>query len=145
MKYFKCGKCQSPYKIDESNLTTEKTFVKCNQCQSLNVIRSGPVLIAQNGQSIKKFNLKPGVNSIGRNAKEKSAEILIDDKYVSRKHADIILEQKDGKWTFFVCDNNSTNGTFNSKRDKLKAGLKYTFSKDDYFIIGVTKLSIASL
>ena len=142
MKYFKCGHCQSPYKIDETKVTSSMIVVKCNQCGTGNVVRFGPVLVAQTKDQTKQFPLVLGENRIGRMSDDQKVEISIKDPYVSQHHATITLEERDGKIFFFISDVKSTNGTFNRKKVKLKSELKYPFTHEDFYIIGLTKLSI---
>ena len=142
MKYFKCGHCQSPYKIDETKVTSSMIVIKCNQCGTGNVVRFGPVLVAQTKDQIKQFSLKMGENTIGRTSNDEQVAISIKDPYVSKHHATITLEEREGKIYFFISDVKSTNGTFNRNKIKLKSELKYPFTHDDYFIVGLTKLSI---
>jgi len=142
MKYFKCGKCQTPYKIDESKVTTTQLVVTCTNCSSKNIIRFGPILVAQSKEKVKQFSLKEGVNTLGRNAKNPVADILIDDEFVSRKHAALQIENRDNKIFISIEDSGSLNGTFNKNKVRLKTGLKYPFLPDDYIIIGLTKLTL---
>ena len=140
MKYFKCGKCQIPYKIDEAKISNNQVVVTCVECGAKNKINFGPCLVAQNKGAVKQFYLKKGPNIIGRQTKDSKLDILIDDEYVSRHHATIHIENHNDKVFLFVEDNNSLNGTFNKNKTKLKPGLKYPFLQDDYIIIGLTKL-----
>jgi hypothetical protein len=39
-------------------------------------------------------------------------------------------------------DHGSLNGTFNKTKTRIKPNLKYPFTKDDYFVIGLTKLTV---
>jgi predicted Zn finger-like uncharacterized protein len=142
MKYFKCGHCQSPYKIDETKVSSSMIVVKCNQCGTGNVVRFGPVLVAQTKEQTKQFSLKLGENTIGRASDVQQAEIALKDPYVSKHHAAITLEEKDGKVYFFITDVKSTNGTFNRNKVRLKSEIKYPFTPNDYYIIGLTKLTI---
>jgi hypothetical protein len=142
MKYFKCGKCQVPYKIDETKISSTQVVVLCNSCGSKNSVRFGPILVAQSKEKIKQFSLKIGENTLGRNAKSPTADCLIDDDYVSRKHATLHIENKDNKIFISIEDTGSLNGTFNKNKVRLKAGLKYPFLPDDYIIIGLTKLTL---
>jgi predicted Zn finger-like uncharacterized protein len=142
MKYFKCGKCQTPYKIDESKVTTTQVVVSCTNCSAKNIIRFGPILVAQSKEKVKQFSLKEGVNTLGRNAKNPVADILIDDEFVSRKHAALQIENRDNKIFISIEDSGSLNGTFNKNKVRLKTGLKYPFLPDDYIIIGLTKLTL---
>lgn len=142
MKYFKCGHCQSPYKIDETKVTSSMIVLKCNQCGTGNIVRFGPILVAQTKDQIKQFSLQLGENKIGRVSDDKRVEISINDPHVSKNHASITLEEREGKIFFFIRDDKSTNGTFNRNKVKLKSELQYPFTPDDFYIIGLTKLSI---
>jgi len=140
MKYFKCGKCQEPYKVDETKITGLQALITCIKCEAKNVIEMGPILITQSKDANSKFRLKMGPNTIGRKAATKNSEIQLDDEYVSKLHATILLENIDNKLFISIIDNGSTNGTFTKTKVKLKTGLKYRFLQDEYFIIGLTKL-----
>jgi pSer/pThr/pTyr-binding forkhead associated (FHA) protein len=142
MKFFKCGQCQTPYKIDETKVKTTQCTVVCVKCGSKNILRLGPVLTAHSKQGIKQFSLKEGVNSIGRKSPKTNATIQIEDPYISREHATIHVENKDGKIFMSIEDKGSMNGTFNKNKSKLKAALKYPINNGDYFIVGLTKLSV---
>jgi hypothetical protein len=142
MKYFKCGKCSQAYKIDETLLKTSQVVVQCNHCKSKNVIRLGYSLVAVCDGKIQQFPLKEGVNTIGRLSNGNNVDVKLNDQYVSRNHCVVQLEVKEGKTFVTIEDKKSTNGTFNSKKDRLKTGLKYAFIGDSYFIIGLTRLSI---
>ena len=142
MKYFKCGHCQSPYKIDETKVTSSMIVIKCNQCGTGNIARFGPILVAQTKEQTKQFSLQLGDNIIGRVSDDEQVEISIKDPYVSKNHATIALEEREGKIFFFIRDDKSTNGTFNRNKVKLKSELKYPFTPNDFYIIGLTKLSI---
>jgi predicted Zn finger-like uncharacterized protein len=141
MKVFKCGKCSTQYKIDDNQIKSSVIIVKCNTCGSKNILRFGAVLISSSVNGSKSFNLKLGENIIGR-GDGNSGDISIDDKYVSRKHAILSLENRENQLYVSISDCNSTNGTFNKDKNKLKPMLKYHFKNDDYFIVGLTKLSI---
>jgi pSer/pThr/pTyr-binding forkhead associated (FHA) protein len=142
MKYFKCGKCQTPYKFDENVINNSSITIKCNKCGVNNTIRLGPVLIIQTKDQTKKVNLSLGQNTIGRASKNSDAKILLDDQYVSRKHATLHVELVEQKMFFYIEDHSSLNGTFNKTKTRIKPNLKYPFTKDDYFVIGLTKLTV---
>ncbi|HCY43691.1 MAG TPA: hypothetical protein DHV48_20550 [Prolixibacteraceae bacterium] len=142
MKYFKCGQCQTPYKIDETKIKTVQIFVTCANCGAKNVLHQGPILVAQSKDKTQQFSLKPGANSLGRKSKKPEADILIDDEFVSRKHASIWIENRDNKMFVGLEDQSSLNGTYNKNKVKLKPGLKYPFLPGDYFIVGLTKLTL---
>lgn len=142
MKYFKCGKCQLPYKIDETKLDSTKVLVTCTSCGARNAIQFGPMLVAQSKELRQQFSLKEGVNTIGRKSNTPSADCLIEDQYVSRNHAALHIEHRDNKIFVSIEDRESLNGTFNKNKVKLKKGLKYPFLPDDYIIVGLTKLTL---
>jgi hypothetical protein len=142
MKYFKCGNCKEPYKIDETKIQGSKAIVTCVKCGAKNGINMGPLLIAQSKGSLAQFSLKMGVNTIGRKTAATITDIVLDDEYVSKKHATIMLENINNKLFISIIDNDSTNGTLTKSKTKIKSGLKYPFLQDEYFIIGLTKLSL---
>ena len=142
MKFFKCGKCQTPYKIDETKITSTQATITCTQCGAKNVLRFGPILVAQSKDSIQQFTLKLGANTLGRNSKTNESDLLLNDEYISRKHATIFIENSNDKIFISIEDNGSMNGTFSKNKTKLKSGLKYPFLQDEYFIIGLTKLTL---
>ena len=116
MKYFKCGNCKTPYKIDETKINNTQINVKCNKCAANNIIRFGPVLIAQKKDWVQQYNLKIGENTIGRKSKTPEASIIINDEYISRKHAVIELENIDNKLFISFKDLSSLNGSFNKTK-----------------------------
>jgi hypothetical protein len=140
MKYFKCGNCQKAYKIDETKIQSSIVIVECSSCKAKNSVRFGPVLVAQSNEGVKQFSLKIGENTLGRKSDSAKANFLINDEFVSRNHASVFIEEKDGKLFAFISDNNSLNGTFNQKKARLKSGLKYPLTAKDYYIAGLTKL-----
>lgn len=142
MKYFKCGSCQTQYKIDEQKITKSAASVVCVKCGAKNVLRFGPLLTVQSKNEVSQFSLKEGVNLIGRKSPQGEATIKVSDPYVSRKHASISVEQKEGKVFISIEDLESLNGVFNKNKVKLKRKLKYPFTTEDYYIIGLTKLTI---
>jgi hypothetical protein len=142
MKYFKCGHCKKSYKIDESKVTHSKITIKCVDCGASNVLRFGAILIAQTKTGVKQFELKMGINTLGRKYEKAESVIQLDDQFVSRKHAEITLEERDQKLYAFITDKESLNGTFNKMKSRLKTNLKYPITANDYYIVGLTKLSI---
>lgn len=145
MKYFKCGQCKAPYKIDETQVKTTQITVSCPKCNSKNILHFGPILVFQSKEKISQVSLKVGEQVIGRKSNATSAQVLLDDEYVSRKHACISIEKKEGKIFFYIQDLGSSNGTFNRNKQRLKAGLKYAFLPDDFFVIGLTKISLKNI
>lgn len=139
MKYFKCGNCKKTYKLDDAQVVSNLIVVNCTSCGAKNALRFGPILVAQTNETAKQIPIKSGENKIGRN---KSLEVALNDDYVSRDHASVFMEEKEGKLFFFIKDNGSSNGTFNQSKMKLKPGLKYPFTSKDFYIVGLTKLSL---
>ncbi len=143
MKYFKCGKCQTPFKVDETTIKAPVLSVVCKSCETKNTLRFGGFLIIQNKTETKQIPLKIGEFLLGRKNTNNLGDFLyLDDEFVSRNHCMVSIVQKEGKFSILIEDLNSTNGTFNSKKVKLKPGIKHAFHKDDYFIAGLTKISI---
>ena len=144
MKYFKCGKCAAPYKIDPSKFRTAKAEVICPKCGTKNVLSLGPVLAIQQEGKFAQIGLKEGIQVIGRKTAQTNANthIFIDDEYISRVHAQVIMELREGKVFFFIVDLGSSNGTYSKNKKRLKTGLKYPFVPGDFFIVGLTKISI---
>ncbi len=142
MKFFKCGQCQSPYKIDETKVNTTQVVITCNKCGAKNKLRFGPTLVAQTKDGVQQFSLKEGLNRIGRKTEKSEAEIQLADPYMSRNHACVHVEKKEDKIYISLEDSGSLNGTFNKSKNRLKKALRYPFTTEDYFISGLTKLSI---
>ncbi len=142
MKHFKCGKCAKNYKIDSTKVQSRKMVVTCSSCNARNVVRFGPVLVAQSKGKVKKFPLTLGDNTVGRKSDSSQSRIQLEDKFVSRNHANITLEEKDNKLYFFISDLNSKNGTHNKSKVKIKTDIKYPFTLNDFYVVGLTKLSV---
>jgi len=141
MKFFQCGGCKKTYKIDPSKAKTATIFIKCTSCAATNEISLKPVLLVQYKDRAERLPLKFGTITIGRKTDLNSVDVPIDDSYVSRNHAALGIELKEGKLLLSITDNNSTNGTFNHKKEKIVSGKKLIFSIDEYFIVGLTKIS----
>ena len=142
MKYFKCGNCQAPYKIDEATITKVQVAVNCPKCGVKNIIRLGPFLVVQSKGGIQQFPLKMGKNTLGRKSESSEADFQIDDPHVSRVHLEVSLEETDSKLFITLEDKTSLNGTFNKNKLRLKPAQKYPFQKDDFVIIGLSKVTI---
>lgn len=142
MRYFKCGKCAKNYKISEDSITRSKLLVTCNACGAKNAIEFGPVLVIQNPQYKGTYSLKMGVNKVGRTTDNSVCPIQINDAFISREHLAITLQEQKGKMFIFIEDLGSRNGTFNREKKPIKKNLKYPFTKNDFYIAGLTKLSI---
>jgi len=138
MKYFKCGKCSAPYKIDETKVSSTQVVLTCPGCGAKNVLNFGIVLIAQSKERVSEFKLKMGNNFIGRGT---DVEIKIDDNFISRKHANVRLEQHENKLVLSVEDCGSLNGVYDRNKKRLKADLKHNMNISDFFIVGLTKIA----
>lgn len=67
-------------------------------------------LVCLNGRyKGKDFRIKEGKNTIGH---EKNCDILLEEEYVSLRHANINHLRKDGENIFILVDLDSANGTF---------------------------------
>ena len=142
MKHFKCGKCAKRYKVDPSKVQSSRMVIACSSCGAKNAVRFGPVLVAQSKGKVKQFPLNLGDNAIGRKSDSSQSRIQLEDKFVSRTHAKINLEEKDNKLYFFISDLNSKNGTHNKTKVKIKSDIKYPITTNDFYVVGLTKLSI---
>lgn len=142
MKVFRCAKCQHPHRFDETKLNAAQVRIACVKCGSQNIVNLGPVLVVQSEASKVQVPLKLGENTVGRKTTDKAIDIPIIDKYVSRVHANILVEKKEGKLYISIEDRGSLNGTFDRNKKKIKPNLKYPFVSGDSFIIGLTKLTL---
>jgi predicted Zn finger-like uncharacterized protein len=142
MKYFKCGNCQAPYKIDEATITKVQVAVNCPKCGVKNIIRLGPFLVVQSKSGIQQFPLKMGKNTLGRKSESSEADFQIEDEHVSRAHLEVSLEETENKLFITLEDKSSLNGTFNKNKLRLKPSQKYPFKKDDFVIVGLSKITL---
>lgn len=147
MKNFKCGNCKTVYSIDDSKITQSQAVFTCKKCGAKNQIKFGIRIQIQysdkGGKLIKNlFQLKEGVNTIGRKANTPVADILIEDDYVSRKHVAVYLEKKDNKLFIYLEDLSSSNGTFNADNQRLEAGKKYPMPAGKIYRIGNSNISL---
>jgi len=88
------------------------------------------VLVDHNGRE---FPLRIGENSIGR----ESADVLLNDSAVSRKHASITV----GESAIEIEDLGSTNGTY-VNGEKLEPNAPRDISTDDEIVLGQTVLRL---
>ena len=138
MKFYKCGNCQVPFKIDETKIKQPVVSVPCFKCGFKNTVRLGVFLVIQNKTELNQIPLKLGSITIGRKSSAAKDNFLyIGDEYVSRNHALITASEKEGKFSITIEDLNSTNGTFDQNKKKLAPNVKTGFSKDAYFIVGL--------
>ncbi len=142
MKYFKCGNCQAPYKIDEAIIKKVQVAVNCPKCGVKNIIRFGPFLVVQSKDKIQQFPLKMGKNTLGRKTESSGADFQLEDEHVSRNHLELVLEETDNKLFVTLEDKGSLNGTFNKNKLRLKPSQKYPFKKDDFVIVGLSKITL---
>ena len=125
MKYFKCGNCQAPYKIDEATINKVQVAVNCPKCGVKNIIRLGPFLVVQSKDKIQQFPLTMGKNTLGRKSESSEADFQIDDPHVSRTHLEVSLEENESKLFITLEDKSSLNGTFNKNKLRLKIKLNF--------------------
>ena len=92
-------------------------------------------IIIEGDQIGKIFNLLKQHNIIGR---VEDADICLDSPTVSRKHAEIRFDNRNG---IFIKDLNSSNGTYVNGKKITEADLR----EGDIFSIGIYKLKVASL
>jgi predicted Zn finger-like uncharacterized protein len=147
MKNFKCGNCKTLYSIDESKIAQSQAVFTCKNCGAKNQIKFGIRIQIQyadkDGKTVKNlFQLKEGVNTIGRKSNKPVADILIDDDFVSRKHVAVYLEKKDNKLFIFLEDLNSSNGTFNAENQRLEPGKKYPMPTGKMYRVGNSSISL---
>ncbi len=147
MKFFKCGKCQTQYKIDETKITNSQAVLTCSKCGAKNLIKFGVRLqiISKDEKGLEHkevITLKDGSNIIGRKSQSASADILLNDEFVSRKHAAVHIEKKDGKIFISIEDLNSSNGTLNKDRKKLNPGKRYPILPGSPYFIGNSTITL---
>lgn len=143
MKYFKCGKCQTPFKVDETKIKSPIVSIVCASCNTKNTLKFGAFILVQNKEENIEVPIKKGEVILGRKSTNNFENYLyINDKFVSRKHAVIEVKELNGKVSISMKDLESTNGTFDKSKTKLKPGIPVGFSKEDYFIVGLSKVSL---
>jgi predicted Zn finger-like uncharacterized protein len=142
MKIIKCGKCQTAYKINESLIKSSRLIVTCKKCNAKNNVKFTPILLIQSKGEKQRISLSPGKYVIGRNLANTVNNISIKDQFVSRRHAELQVLDKEGKIDVTILDTRSTNGIFNKNKQKLNPEKSYPFIFGDYFIVGLTKLTL---
>ena len=83
-----------------------------------------------------------GKNTLGRKSESSEAEFQIDDPHVSRIHLEVSLEENESKLFITLEDKGSLNGTFNKNKLRLRPSQKYPFQKDDFVIVGLSKVTL---
>jgi pSer/pThr/pTyr-binding forkhead associated (FHA) protein len=134
---------QGGFSNDKNTLPDELTQEEAKQEKPKAAQYSVGQLIDHRGHT---FPLVEGKNIIGR----KNADVVIDDKTVSRKHCVIEVSQVDeGNYHYHICDigfvegTASTNGVFVSGRSqRLQDYEKLPLSVGSTFKIGETSLKI---
>ncbi|HEY3297162.1 MAG TPA: FHA domain-containing protein [Armatimonadota bacterium] len=92
-----------------------------------------PARLVSSADPSKVFNVREGVNSIGR--RSGNDIVITDDPYVSGSHAQIVVDQL-GMW---LIDVGSTNGTtLNGSR--INRDSRMALSGDDEIVFGQTKM-----
>ncbi len=107
----------------------------------------GWLIVHTEEQEHQTFTLKIGKNIIGRSTPNHSPDIAINDVYVSRRHAAIIIRQNNNLYEYFIADNpevndgkESKNGTYvNGSVERLKQQPQRIIDGDT-IQIGITKL-----
>jgi type II secretory pathway predicted ATPase ExeA len=98
-------------------------------------IQSGPrIVVSKKGKIVAEFILTKSETIIGR---DKTADIVIDDFYVSKRHAMLQLDET----AVVLFDLNSTNGTRVNSTDTMHSVLR----NNDIISIGQYRLKIESL
>lgn len=83
----------------------------------------------------KDFRIKEGKNTIGR---DKTCDIVLDEDFISGRHANINHIRKDGENIFILVDLDSANGTFlngnenPSSKEELVDSDKVVFGKTEF-------------
>jgi phage FluMu protein Com len=117
-----------PINLDESNQET------------------GWLVIHDEYTTMKTFNLKAGINKIGRKAHDMPKDINIiiptEDIYMSRYHCDLEVKWLPGqqRYRYILIDRKSTNGTFVNGSKRLHPKDQITLKDGDTIQIGRTKL-----
>jgi pSer/pThr/pTyr-binding forkhead associated (FHA) protein len=83
-----------------------------------------------------------GKNTLGRKSESSEADFQIEDEHVSRTHLEVSLEETENKLFITLEDKSSLNGTFNKNKLRLKPSQKYPFKKDDFVIVGLSKITL---
>ena len=109
----------------------------------------GWLVLHTEGKQKRTFEIKKGINFIGRENSDFKPDIIVnDDKYVSRGHAHIQASIENNNYKYILCDNSdnqsgnaSLNGTYlNGNKNKLDSNYRgKNISDGDTIQIGETK------
>jgi hypothetical protein len=142
MKVIKCGNCQTAYRLDVSLLKSNNPILTCKKCNAKNSVKLKLVLLVQSKGKKQVFQLLPGKYIIGRNIPQVPGNISIDDVFVSRKHLELNISEKNNQLFITFIDTKSTNGTYDKDKKRFLTEKKYSYLVNNYVIIGLTKLSL---
>ena len=109
----------------------------------------------ENGKKelVHSFDLRMGINTVGRPSKEKPSDIEISgDEYMSRRHFSIeVYSDSRYNWLrYSLSDNSSRNGTYfhcedSQNHTKLRDGDEISIAKGDEIRAGKTYFQIAPI
>lgn len=106
----------------------------------------GWLVIHDEYTAMKTFNLRLGLNRIGRKSQNTPQDINVSietaDKYMSRHHCDLEVRWLSGMKTYeyLLVDRQSTNGTFVNARPQMSRTEQIRLSDGDTIQVGRTKL-----
>ncbi len=112
----------------------------------------GWLIVHTEGKEHQSFELKEGKNIIGRPTPNFSPDIPINDKFVSRRHAVLIVKlNKFNIYEYYIADNQqvndgkaSTNGTYINGEKQRIGNTPVKIIDGDTIQIGETKLVLKS-
>lgn len=159
-----CPYCRTKLKIDETKIPPGTRSFNCPQCKkeiSMSILdeklknEAETVIVSKKPKALgvltvivrpdepsQVFDLKEGINKIGRKAVSSDADIQIptDDKTMSRSHISIDVQKDEkGGYKHLLSDNNSKNQTlYNS--NYIAQGEVVVLRNNDEILIGRTFL-----
>ena len=166
-----CGKCKTKFEGNLDMVLKQSpgfTYFKCPHCSKIvTVKKTQPVALAKGMQAAEtenstpgipgwlivhdetvktqSFDLKIGKNNIGRSSSmDVDIAIETDDMTMSRQHCiiEVIVNDRNGEFSFCINDFKSTNGTIlnGQVERKLHEDDQIYLSDGDTFQLGMTKL-----